>query len=367
MTWLFGEAPLPPSESLVGPETVGFAFVQLDVQDPGVQALQRHTMVKLRQGLLNRPDLPASLRAMISRLVPQPDAMLPMQLVITDDVDENQADKPVVTTYTLTFGHLRGLSQMLFWSLQKAARQQGETSSQYQDYPIVHLTEVPEAGSNHRPETSYIAYLSNSYVVSSSLDGVELAIDRLRSQNGSFRGKGPLAAMYGLLNHRQDLLGVTSSQHGEVRRLLGTLVSTGVSASGGANAEPIITPALVEVAANGVDVVGWELDILSEQEAELHLTIDCQSAAFAEHLRDFVDQALQDFVNAKRATAKDVRLRERRLTASIRFTRLDEMISHLVPPSAPGSVSPSPSPSASPSPLAQASSASPPGGPTTQE
>ena len=89
---LSGSTPLPPAEGFVGRQTVAFAIVNLDDQDPGIRSLLKNTVDTVWNSLLARSPLPTPLRSAMGEM--RNDAasvwftihnVLPVQLVITWD------------------------------------------------------------------------------------------------------------------------------------------------------------------------------------------------------------------------------------------------------------------------------------------
>lgn len=351
MGWLVAEARIPLAESLVGPETVAFTIVHLSDDDPGVRALLRSTMRQLRRTFIDRGTLPEPAKQALSKLAQQNRPFLPAQVVVTYDVlpqggaavapgagDASGAPSPPnppssdpsgapsrtvaapsaasipVATLVVSFGRFKGLSEVMFRSI-VSAKEEGSRLVAYRDAEILG---VPP---RHPGDVTAIGRLENSFVFSSRVEGVQLAIDRLTSASGGFGGRPALAEMYGRLDARQDLLGVVSSDDGQIRRFLESMAAGQDPKAG----SPLITPPFIDVAAASVQRIGWEMDILSHNEISLRTLLDCRGPDEAAQVKAFLEQLGRESKQAKLTDSTRVKISGATVEATFRTSRLQKL------------------------------------------
>lgn len=365
MGWLVAEARIPLAESLVGQETVAFTIVHLSDDDPGVRALLHSTMRQLRRTFIDRGTLPEPAKQALSKLAQQNHPFLPAQMVVTYDVlpkggaavasgsgAPSAAPSPTaapstiafgaasptsppsstasgapsrtaaapspstapVATLVLSFGRFKGLSEVMFRSIVSAK----EEGSQLMTYRDAEILVVPP---RHPGDVTAIGRLENSFVFSPRVEGVQLAIDRLTSASGGFGGRSGLAEMYARLDARQDLVGVVTSDDGQIRRFLESMAAGQDPKEGGA----IITPAFIDVAAEAVQRIGWEMDILSQNEVSLRALLECRGPAEAAQVKAFLEQLGRESKQAKLTDSTRVNVSGSKVEATFQTSRLQNL------------------------------------------
>lgn len=338
-SWLFAETRLIPSAGLIGPDTVAFAMVKLGEDDPGVRDLVNYVVVRLpivQRGPLAGYHWPLQYGTEI----------LPIHLVMTQDLPSSVPAAPPLplpsTTFALCCSHTHGFNQLAFIHFKKYALEKGEVIERHRDREILSLdlaegpslvpapagvpsatgiaSATPQAPASSASPTlvparpapaaqaagetprAWLAFVSNSFVMSSSLGAARTMIDRILTRSGTFKGTGALARMYERLNSTQDALGAVTGERGQIRRILEGIGRD--EAARGTAAGPRITPEIIATASNGVSAVGYEVDILGSDRADVRVLVACQDDTTAQILRNYLDTLLTELEKSGLARKK---------------------------------------------------------------
>jgi hypothetical protein len=365
VSWLMGDARIPPAESLVGPETVAFTVIHLDKQDPGVNALLRTTMTRLRSAFVERQGVAGAVRSGVRAIAEQQFmALLPIQIVVTYDVlppgqirpatpqpvasgspagsgesgpssGPSAAPSPpaspstapqgaaplspsdrAVPTFVISVGRLKGLSEFVFGSIRRAATRENATIESWRGNEILVIP------SRARGSLNCVSHVRNSYILSSRVEGVRLAIDRLMSDSGAFGGSRRMAASWNLLDARQDAVGVVSADNDQIRSFLESIAAEQDSRETAGR----ITPSFIDDATRLVEGIAWEMDVLSEEELSIHLILDCADGPAAARVRAFIEQMGRDLSQAGLTDVPRVQVRDASLDVTLRVKHLQRVI-----------------------------------------
>lgn len=331
LSWLLADARLPLPESLVGPQTVAFSFAHLSSDDPGVNALMNHAVQQLRTTYVEQSTLPMAVKKTIEKIAPhQVRAFLPMQVVVTYDVlpaspatdaspaargeaapapspEAGQKRDTVVPTAVVSFGHFKGLSEVMFRSVESV----NEPGTRLETYRGAEILIIPP---RHPDDITAVGHVASTFIFSSRIDGVKLAIERLGSQSGTFGGRSAMASMYTRLDGRQDLLGVVMGDHGQIHRFLEAMAAAQDPREG----HVLFNPAFVKVASAAVRRIGWDIDILSQTEISAHVIIACNTAEDANRVRSFTEQLLAEARQAHLASTSEVKHHDLEVEVKVR-------------------------------------------------